>query len=97
MATTHRQNFAHDLLCFAPDLLAEVVERLQIGLVEGVANDLNVHLVQVLLVDTALEKGGWKQELDMVLLSILVPCFAYPMVCPRGLRCKALLVLRPRE
>ena len=38
--------------------LAEVVERLQVGLVEGVPDDLNVHLVQVLLVDAGLEERG---------------------------------------
>ena len=53
---SYRQNFAHDFLGFAADVLAEVVEGLEIRLVEGVADDLDVHLVQVLLVDATLEE-----------------------------------------
>ena len=56
LKSTYSENFAHDLLRLAADVLAEVVERLEVGLVEGVPDDLDVHLVQVLLVDTALEK-----------------------------------------
>merc|ERR550534_804302 len=41
-----------------PDVETEIVECLQIGLVQGVPDDLNVHLVKILLVDAALEEGG---------------------------------------
>ena len=48
---------AHDVLRLTADPLAELVEGFEVGLVEGVADDLDVHLVQVLLVDAALEEG----------------------------------------
>jgi hypothetical protein len=54
--STYRENFAHDFLGFASHVSAEVVERLEVRLVEGVTNDLDVHLVQVLLVDATLEE-----------------------------------------
>ena len=54
----YRQNFAHNILRFPANVLAEVVECLEVGLVQGVADDLNVHLVQILLVDAALEEWG---------------------------------------
>ena len=50
---------AHDVLRLTADPLAELVEGFEVGLVEGVADDLDVHLVQVLLVYAALEEGGW--------------------------------------
>lgn len=56
------ENGAHDVLRLAADILAELEEGLEVGLVEGVADDLDVHLVQVLLVDAALEEGGWERR-----------------------------------
>lgn len=55
---SYRQDLAHDVLRLTADLLAEVVERLQIRLVQRVSDDLDVHLIEVLLVDTTLEKWG---------------------------------------
>ena len=52
----------HDVLCLAADPLAELIEGLEVRLVERVADDLDVHLVQVLLVDAALEEGSWEYE-----------------------------------
>jgi hypothetical protein len=54
--STYRENFAHDFFSFASHVSAEVVEGLEVRLVEGVPDDLDVHLVQVLLVDAALEE-----------------------------------------
>jgi len=51
------QNLTHDVGGGAAHVLAEVVERLQICLVEGVTDDLNVHLVQILLGDAVDEEG----------------------------------------
>ena len=59
---SYREYLAHDLLGLAADLLAELVEGLQVGLVQRVADDLNVHLVEVLLVDAALEEGGLREN-----------------------------------
>ena len=49
---------AHDVLRLAADPLAELEKGLEVRLVEGVPDDLDVHLVQVLLVDAALEEGS---------------------------------------
>ena len=49
---------AHDVLSLTADPLAELVKGFEVRLVEGVPDDLDVHLVQVLLVDAALEEGG---------------------------------------
>ena len=54
----YSEDLAHDLLRLASNVLAELVERLQVALVERVSDDLNVHLVQILLVDAALEEGS---------------------------------------
>jgi hypothetical protein len=43
-------------LRFAANVFAELVEGLEVGLVQRVPDDLDVHLVQVLLVDAALEE-----------------------------------------
>lgn len=48
---TYGQNLAHDIGGGAAHVLAEVVECLQVGFVQGIAYDLNVHLVQILLGD----------------------------------------------
>jgi hypothetical protein len=57
---TYCQDFAHDVLRFAANVFAELVEGLEVGLVQRVPDDLDVHLVQVLLVDATLEEWSWK-------------------------------------
>lgn len=46
---TYSQNFAHNIGSGSTTILAKLVERLQIGLVQCVTNDFNVHFVQILL------------------------------------------------
>jgi len=46
------EDVAHNLGSTAPNGLAEPVKVLKVGLVEGVPDDLNVHLVQILLGET---------------------------------------------
>lgn len=55
---TYSQDLAHNVGGGAAHVLAKVVERLQIGLVERVTDDLDVHLVQILLGDAVDEEGG---------------------------------------
>ncbi len=53
-----RQYLAHDLGRGAAEVLAKVVEGLEVGLVQRVADDLDVHLVEVLLGDAVDEERG---------------------------------------
>lgn len=55
---TYRQNLAHHVRRGAANVLAEVVERLQVRLVQRVTDDLDVHLVQILLGDAVDEERG---------------------------------------
>ena len=48
---TDREGLAHGLGGGAAHLAAELVEVLEVGLVERVTDDLDVHLIQVLLRD----------------------------------------------
>ena len=52
------QDLTHHVRGLAPDVETEIIKCLQVRLVQGVPDDLNVHLVKVLLVDAAFEKGG---------------------------------------
>jgi len=51
------EDLAHDVGRLAPDVLAKVVEGLQVGFVQGVANNLDVHLIKILFVNAGLEEG----------------------------------------
>jgi hypothetical protein len=52
------KDLAHDLGRLASNVLAKVVEGLQVGLVERVTDDFNVHLIQIL----QRNKKGWIQK-----------------------------------
>lgn len=58
---SYSQNFAHHIGCSATDFLAKIVESFQISLVQGVTNDFNVHLIQILFGDTVdEERRQWR-------------------------------------
>lgn len=50
--STYSKDLTHHFSSGASQGLAVVVEGLQIGFVEGVTDDLNVQLIQILLADT---------------------------------------------
>merc|ERR1719382_2009853 len=52
------ENLAHDVRSFAANVQTEVVEGLKVGLVKGVPDYLDIHLVQILLIDARFEEGG---------------------------------------
>lgn len=52
------QNFAHHVGRSAADFLAKFVKGLQVRLIQGVPDDLDVHLVQILLGDAVDEERG---------------------------------------
>lgn len=56
----YRQNFTHGLSCGATEPLAELEESLQVRLVQSVPDNLNVHLVQVLLANAVHEEWSYK-------------------------------------
>merc|ERR1719234_811558 len=41
---------AHHVRCLPPDVQAEVVEGLKVGLIQGVPDYLNIHLIKILLI-----------------------------------------------
>lgn len=58
--TTYGQYFAHNIGSGATAILAKLIERLQIGLVQCVTNDFDVHFVQILFGNAIDEK--WRQR-----------------------------------
>lgn len=56
---TYGQNFAHDIGSSSATVLAKIVESLQVGLVQCVTNDFDVHFVQILLRNAVDEE--WSQ------------------------------------
>merc|ERR1719180_770347 len=59
------ENLTHHIRSLAPDVQAEVVERFKVGLIQGVPDDLNIHLIKILLIDAGLKercKGGVDQH-----------------------------------
>ena len=62
---THGQNLAHDIGRRSADALAEAVEGLEVGLVECVADDFDVHLIQILLRDTVDEERRCGDEMGV--------------------------------
>lgn len=51
MVSTHSQNFTHNLSSRPSQVLAIIIKAFQVCFVESVADDLDVHFVQVLLAD----------------------------------------------
>lgn len=56
------QDFAHSFGSGAAQFLAECEESLQIRLVQGVSDDFDIHLVQVLFADAVDKEGSCKKE-----------------------------------
>lgn len=59
-SSTYSKDLTHHFSSGASQGLAVVVEGLQIGFVEGVTDDLNVQLIQILLTDTLSEEVSCK-------------------------------------
>ena len=73
----YSEDGAHDVSGGAPQPLAVAVEGLEVGLVERVADDLDVQFVQVLLAHTLAKKLGCKQHIFQWNQSISIVLFCF--------------------
>ena len=58
---THSKNLTHNLGSGSSQVLAVIIEALQVSFVEGVTDDFNVHLIQVLLTDALSKEISYKE------------------------------------